>query len=70
MPAHDPIPPRQPLPPEVVAASAAVENAPTPTPAIVGETETKLEAPALIAVAPLPDAAGAHSSDTVKPPNE
>ncbi len=67
LPAHDPIPPRSPLPPDVVAASAAIDSAPLP--AAQGTSVASAEAPVLIAVAPV-DEASTHSMNTVAPPAE
>jgi sec-independent protein translocase protein TatB len=83
LPAHDPIPPREPLPPEVVAASAAVDSSPpaadisraglaeAPSP-VAPITAPPIEAsPNTLAASADPSAtAAAHSADTVKPPNE
>jgi len=66
LPAHDPIPPRSPLPPEVVAASAAVDNEP---PALQVASAGPAEPPVLIAVAPV-DEASTHSTNTLAPPAE
>jgi sec-independent protein translocase protein TatB len=83
LPAHDPIPPRSPLPPEVVAASAAVDGSPptadmssaalveAPIP-VAPITAPPIEAPpTTLAPSAEPSAtAAAHSADTVKPPHE
>jgi sec-independent protein translocase protein TatB len=67
LPAHDPIPPRSPLPPDVVAASAAVDSAPPPAAQVTSMAST--EAPVLIAVAPVDDAS-THATNTVVPAAE
>lgn len=83
LPAHDPIPPRSPLPPEVIAASAAVDDSPpstdmssaalveAPTP-VAPMTAPPVEPPLNTLAAPVDPSttAALHSADAVKPPHE
>jgi sec-independent protein translocase protein TatB len=64
LPAHDPIPPRSPLPPDVVAASAAVDSGPT---AEHVKSVASAEAPVLIAVAPVEEAPTQPMSSVATP---
>jgi sec-independent protein translocase protein TatB len=66
LPAHDPIPPRSPLPPEVIAASAAVDGA---SPAAHLTSVASAETPDLVAVAPV-DEAPTQSTSNVAAPTE
>jgi sec-independent protein translocase protein TatB len=64
LPVHDPIPPRSPLPPEVVAASAAVDVAPPAEPAA---SLPSAAMPDLVAVAPAEGSTTQPSSSAAKP---